>query len=776
MKFIIDWLMDKKYAAPLAAVGAGVAALLVYVSFQFYALFGFVAALMGAGFDAAKLLAAYLRPKFRDSALTGTTMAARVLTVVMLIGMAFSFAATAGFLSDLDAGWQAKARAASAPYRNTQAELAKMEEILTQTAAAAAQADQATNRRAALREKLRAAESRVARYINPDGTYRKDAAGRVFRTAGRAALTERNQLKAELDALETTLREAGRNTFARQRIDELNERLAGMTTGAHEANESRPFFRLAAKWINGATGTQIDADHVAFAFFLLLAGFGELIAGVAMGMIHRAVMLAREERNEKGRVARVERLLEEQARSQAKQAGLLENAWKLVTRAKSPEYLLGYDDAKAGRKANNIFQTKTAREDYRNGYDDALREKMREPAPTPATLPGDALVTTAATAQPGKQRLIDPILPAGGQMIVHANEGVGKTWLVLEVVRIITQGGEAFGGRWRVKSPSSVLYVDGEMGAEDMRKRCQMMGIDLEASNFNLLCADQLPENYFPNICEEAGQQVIDHYIEKTGARTVVLDSALVLSHDRFPFPTERGKYQRWVGQLKTRGIAVILVNHDNNNGKQYGSRIQNIKAETRIHLTAKNTDAGDGPLIISFEKSRGFHGRDKAPIIAEFRDGKWRVTLSNPAKNVTQENQRVTKGLQGLHGGLQGVTSQNVTHITQENQKVTRGLQGLDVTHVTPEKGGVSGVTSEGVTIEEITELIDYPKDAPTQAEKIRDLASQMIRVGVKPTPTRVVKISERLNGQPLNKGQVSFILNNEFPEHDHRRAAGVK
>jgi len=52
---------------------------------------------------------------------------------------------------------------------------------------------------------------------------------------------------------------------------------------------------------------------------------------------------------------------------------------------------------------------------------------------------------------------------------IFATRGVGKTWLALDLALGIAAGRDV--GPWKVRAPQSVLYLDGEMSLEDVKKR-----------------------------------------------------------------------------------------------------------------------------------------------------------------------------------------------------------------------------------------------------------------------------------------------------------------
>src|SRR2546429_902507 len=56
---------------------------------------------------------------------------------------------------------------------------------------------------------------------------------------------------------------------------------------------------------------------------------------------------------------------------------------------------------------------------------------------------------------------------------IFAKRGAGKTWLGLHMARALAEGSAC--GPWKAHEPVKVLYIDGEMPLDEMRKRNQAL-------------------------------------------------------------------------------------------------------------------------------------------------------------------------------------------------------------------------------------------------------------------------------------------------------------
>lgn len=71
--------------------------------------------------------------------------------------------------------------------------------------------------------------------------------------------------------------------------------------------------------------------------------------------------------------------------------------------------------------------------------------------------------------------LIEKLLP-NKLNVMSGQPGAGKSWIMLEMARVVATGGKLFGKYNAVQGP--VMVVDGESGEQELKKRMQQMGFD----------------------------------------------------------------------------------------------------------------------------------------------------------------------------------------------------------------------------------------------------------------------------------------------------------
>lgn len=220
---------------------------------------------------------------------------------------------------------------------------------------------------------------------------------------------------------------------------------------------------------------------------------------------------------------------------------------------------------------------------------------------------------------PERRLLIAPWLPEKGLAMIYAPRGLGKTFLALSTAYAIASGGSVLG--WTTTAPTGVLYVDGEMPLQALQHRLRgiFAGSDArltDEEDFRLLSADCTAHG-IPDLVTEEGRKVIMENLGK--AKVVVFDNLSTLTGARENEADEWLPMQRFLLDLRRRGIAVILVHHAGRNGHARGTSRREDILDTVISLKRpEDYEPNQGArFVVEFEKARGFSGTDAAPLEA---------------------------------------------------------------------------------------------------------------------------------------------------------------
>jgi hypothetical protein len=206
---------------------------------------------------------------------------------------------------------------------------------------------------------------------------------------------------------------------------------------------------------------------------------------------------------------------------------------------------------------------------------------------------------------PAPEYLVEPWLQVGNLCMVYAAAGIGKTWFAMTLALSI-QGGIDFLG-WKVGKARRVLYVDGEMGLPAMKDRFSRLvrgaGVD-RTDNLALLSPSHDQPTLHP-ITTTAGQREIQAHLH--GIDLLVLDnlSALCGGIDE----NDAAAYDplnRWLVDLRRRGITVILVHHATKSRKEQRGTSKRVDAlDVSICLERKGKAGKSKSFLIEFTKYR---------------------------------------------------------------------------------------------------------------------------------------------------------------------------
>ena len=241
---------------------------------------------------------------------------------------------------------------------------------------------------------------------------------------------------------------------------------------------------------------------------------------------------------------------------------------------------------------------------------------------------------------PPRENILAPWLPTKGLAMVYAPRGVGKTHLSLGVAYHVAAGVNFLG--WTTPKPRRVLFVDGEMPGHTLQKRLAEIAARTDAEpadDFFRILASDLTETGIPDLATAAGQEVLSEYLGD--ADLVILDNLSTLCRSGKENEAESWvKVQEFLLTLRREGRSVLLIHHAGKGGDQRGTSKREDVLDTVIKLSNPDDyEPGQGARFnVTFEKSRGFMGKDAEPFEAwlDPETGVWRVQSMHDAKDET--------------------------------------------------------------------------------------------------------------------------------------------
>ncbi|MCX6224487.1 MAG: AAA family ATPase, partial [Bacteroidia bacterium] len=223
---------------------------------------------------------------------------------------------------------------------------------------------------------------------------------------------------------------------------------------------------------------------------------------------------------------------------------------------------------------------------------------------------------------PEKKIIIHPIVSEQQIILISGWRGIGKSWFAIGLTDAVTSG-KTF-GPWNINNAVPCLYLDGEMAAQDVRKRIHDLN-PTESRKAPLYVYSDAYANYLglprANLLSEKWRSDMKRILITRHVKLWVIDNIASLSGGI----DENSKkdwdvVNQWLLDLRFAGITSILLHHTNKEGGQRGTSAR----EDNIDLSAilkrpPNYEPEDGAdFIISFTKSRVIY--EDLPLIQDVR------------------------------------------------------------------------------------------------------------------------------------------------------------
>ncbi|MBF0482644.1 MAG: AAA family ATPase [Desulfovibrionaceae bacterium] len=222
---------------------------------------------------------------------------------------------------------------------------------------------------------------------------------------------------------------------------------------------------------------------------------------------------------------------------------------------------------------------------------------------------------------PERGYILSPVIPTQGLVMLYAPRGMGKTYAALSIAYAVASGQSVM--RWTAPSARRVLYLDGEMSANEMQERLASIiaGYDLDPPDPSYLkiITPGLNRDFMPNLATSEGQAALAGYLE--GVDLVVVDNLATLArHGRENEAESWLPVQGWILELRRRGLSVLMIHHAGKGGNQRGTSSREDVLDTVIALKHPNDyQAEEGARFeVHLEKARGICGNDAKPFEAK--------------------------------------------------------------------------------------------------------------------------------------------------------------
>jgi putative DNA primase/helicase len=255
---------------------------------------------------------------------------------------------------------------------------------------------------------------------------------------------------------------------------------------------------------------------------------------------------------------------------------------------------------------------------------------------------------------PPRKCLISPILAPGEALLLAGWRGIGKSNAALSIALALCGGDPAL-NRWPAPRKGRVMYLDGEMGLQDLQYRIKALVAGStqkpDLQNLIIVSPDLQQDLILPQLTTSRGQYSYEYMME--GCDLVIVDNIATLARpSNGNANDERSiwELQDWVLSLRRRGIAVILVHHagKGKDADQRGSSAREDVVQTSIMLR-EPPDAlpEDNRFEVWITKHRRFGGEDARPfgVTTTIQDGRMSFTAADITREIDDVRELLAEG-----------------------------------------------------------------------------------------------------------------------------------
>ena len=248
-----------------------------------------------------------------------------------------------------------------------------------------------------------------------------------------------------------------------------------------------------------------------------------------------------------------------------------------------------------------------------------------------------------------RSALLDNWFKAGDTGFIYGKRGLGKRWLALLIGRALAEGGKC--GPWSSPRACRVLYVDGEMSADDLRWRNS--SLREKQGELMFLSHQVLFDRTQKALClSDAAQQAeLTKICESWKIDVLILDNVACLFRGIEENSADdcRDQIENWLLDLRRRGIAVVIVAHAGRNTATMRGTSKREDAAfwiIRLDEVSGSDDQHGAKFVTRFVKNRNAPN-DPASFEWNIRpDGEGVLVTYREADNLTLFRQWIEDGL----------------------------------------------------------------------------------------------------------------------------------
>ena len=213
---------------------------------------------------------------------------------------------------------------------------------------------------------------------------------------------------------------------------------------------------------------------------------------------------------------------------------------------------------------------------------------------------------------PKRDKLLGDLLCTTSRMMIIAATGVGKTLFALDLAAAVAAGLPFL--RWKGGRPARVMYLDGEMSAEDMQERQRLVAA-IYGKNIKLytFCRDDLGDERIPPLNTAEGRDWLAERVQAIKPDLIVFDSMMALLGGSLKDDEQWEPMKPVMRALTKMRIAQIWINHIGRDLRHgYGDVTREWEMNTIAALSRVDENDRDSDLRLSFESKDGGKARGR--------------------------------------------------------------------------------------------------------------------------------------------------------------------
>ncbi len=217
-----------------------------------------------------------------------------------------------------------------------------------------------------------------------------------------------------------------------------------------------------------------------------------------------------------------------------------------------------------------------------------------------------------------RSSIVEGLIKVGQIIMIKAQRKHFKSWVSVDIGACAASG-ESMGGRFFAPKPSVVCLVDAEMPLDELQGRLNLIkslykNKSLLSANFRIISLQY--EGKDLDLSDDDGQSWLKPQI--LDVDIVIIDNlGLVIPDGTEGHAPKWRRVFKFAKELTKLGIIVVIVHHENKDGKTRGTSKMPDDVDLLISLKKpeKQESTEDDIVEFHFEASRYLHGKQKIPF-----------------------------------------------------------------------------------------------------------------------------------------------------------------